>query len=258
MQQLPNTTNKQLDILLHLYKFYFLHTNQFQTLFKHKKPQTVQTWLKDLKDKGYIAIHDFKENKFIAKTEPSVYYLTKLARQKLKDNDKCDRDILNRVYQTISLSSEFVRSRIFLADIYLNLVSQMKDTEKLHFSTKANLQGFDYFPNPLPDAFIAIKTSKKTKRSFLFLLNAKIPWKILDRRMNRYVEYTHDNQWGEYTKDPLPTFLIICPNETTKKHIYKTISDESPDTPFYLTTKETIQKSGFEGDVWEKVEPEEV
>ena len=79
-------TKKQKDILYYLYKFYFLNTNQLQKLCHHKKPQTVQKWLKDLKDKKYINIHKIKENKFIIKTEPSIYYLTKLARQKLKNN----------------------------------------------------------------------------------------------------------------------------------------------------------------------------
>ena len=253
MKQLPKITNKQLDVLLYLYKFYFLSTNQLQKLFHHKKPQTVQKWLKDFKDKNCIATHDFKENKFISNTQPAVYYLTKLARQKLKKNKNLDIDILNRVYQTKSLSSQFVRNCIFLADIYLNLESQVKTGEKLHFSTKANLQGFDYFPTPMPDAYIAIKTPKKTKRSFLFLLNSKIPWRILDQRMMAYVEYSHDNHWADYSSDPLPSFLIICLNEGTKKHIYKTIASESPDTSFYLTTKDTIQKLGFTGGVWERV-----
>lgn len=255
MLKLPKITDKQLNLLYYLYKFYFLNTNQFQKLFHHKRPQTVQKWLKDLKDKNYIARHDFKENKFIANVEPAVYYLTKLARFKLKSNEKCDMDVLNRVYQTKSLSNVFVTNCIFLADIYINLVSQMKGREKLHFSTKANLKGFDYFPSPMPDAYIAIKTPKKTRRSFLILLNPKIPWRILDRRMITYVEYTYDNHWADYSADPLPSFLIVCPNEGTKKHLYKVISNETPATSFYLITKATIQESGFKGDVWQKVKP---
>ena len=162
--------------------------------------------------------------------------------------------VLDRVYQTRFLSSGFVTNSLLLADIYLNLLAQMEGKEKMHFSTKANLNGFDYFPAPLPDAYIAIKTPKKTKRSFLMLLSAKIPWRILDQRMISYVEYTRDNQWEDYSSDPLPSFLIICPNEGTKKHLYNVIARESPDTSFYLTTKDRIQNSGFKGNVWQKVE----
>jgi hypothetical protein len=254
MLKLPKITNKQTVLLYYLYKFYFLNTNQFQKLFHHKKPQTVQKWLKDLKDKKYITIHDFKENKFIANTKPIVYYLTKLAKQKLKENEKCDQNILKRVYQTKTLSNGFVTNCIFLADIYINLTSQMENGEKLHFSTKANLKGFDFFPSPLPDAYIAIKNPQKTRRSFLILINPKIPWRVLDQIIINYVAYTYDNRWIDYSPDPLPSFLIICPNKGTKKHLYKIISNEIPNTSFYLTTKDTIQESGFKGNVWQKVE----
>ncbi len=254
MLKLPKITNKQITLLYYLYKFYFLNTNQFQKLFHHKKPQTAQKWLKDLKDKKYIASFDFKENKFIANTKPAVYYLTKLARRKLKGNEKCDQNILNRVYQTKTLSNGFVINCVFLADIYINLASQMESGEKLHFSTKTNLKGFDYFPSPLPDAYIAIKTPKKTRRSFLILVNPKIPWRALNQKMINYVAYSYDNHWGDYSSDPLPSFLVICPNKGTQKHLDKVISDETPNTSFYLTTKDTIQEFGFIGDVWKKVE----
>jgi hypothetical protein len=254
MLKLPKITNKQVEILHYLYKFYFLNTNQFQKLFHHKKPQTVQKWLKDLKTKKYIASYDFKENKFIANTKPTVYYLAKLARQKLKNNKKYDQNILNRVYQTKTLSKGFVINSIFLADIYINLVSEMEIGEKLHFSTKTNLKGFDYFPSPLPDAYIAIKTSQKTRRSFLILINPKMPWQVLDQIIINYVAYSDDNDWGDYSSDLLPSFLIICPNKGTQKHVEKVISNETPSTSFYLTTKETIEEFGFSGNVWKKVE----
>jgi len=254
MNTLPKITTKQTDLLNYLYKFYFLNTNQLQKLLNHKKPQRIQQWLKDLKDKNYIDKYDFKGNKFKERSEPATYYLTKLARLKLKDNNKYDLVILDRTYRTKSLTPGFVTNCLFLADIYLNLLSQMKKGEKLHFSTVANLQGFDYLPKPLLDAYIAIKTSKKTSRSFLILLRAKISWKILDQRMINYVQYSYANRWTDYSSDPLPTFLIICPNETTKRHLYKTIENESPNTPFYLATKEIIQKSGFKGDMWQRVE----
>jgi len=256
MNTLPKITIKQTNILNYLYKFYFLSTNQLQKLLNHKKPQRIQKWLKDLKDKNYIDTYDFKVDKFKERSEPNVYYLTKLARLKLMGNEKYDLGILNRAYRVRSLTPGFIINCLFLADIYLNLLSQMKKGEKLHFSTVANLQSFDFLPDPLPDAYIAVKTVKRTRRSFLILLRAKISWKILDQRMINYVQYSYTNRWADYSSDPLPTFLIICPNETTKRHLYKTVENESPSTPFYLTTKETIQKSGFKGDIWEKVDAE--
>lgn len=250
--QLPEIKNKQLDILLYLYKFYFVNTNQLQKLFNHKEPQTVQEWLKDIRLKGYVQYYNFDRNKFISNTKPAVYYLTKLARKKLKSNPRCEISVLNRVYQRRP-SETFVNKHIFLTDIYLNLLSQMEKDEKLHFSTQADLRGFDYFPSPMPDAFIAIKSTKKTKRYFLFCFDERIPWFRLEKRIKKYLEYVDDNSWNSYTKDPLPSFLFICPKEYVKKKIYKLISEEITKGKFFVATKEEIQQSGFQG-VWEKVE----
>ncbi len=250
--ELPKLTDKQLNTLLYLYKFYFLHTNQLQKLFNHRKPQTVQEWLKYLKDKQYIRSYVVSSSKLIANTQPAIYYLTILARRKLKNNPKCEVSVLNRVYQSRP-SEGFVYKNIFLADIYLNLLSQMEGEEKLHFSTQANLKGFNYFPNPMPDAFIAIKTPKKTKRYFLFSFDG-IPWFRLESRIKKYLEYVDYNEWNNYTKDPLPSFLFICPKEYIKKKIYKLISREITDGKFFLATKQEILQSGFKGGAWEKVE----
>jgi hypothetical protein len=247
-------TKKQKEILYYLYKFYFLNTNQLQKLCHHKKPQTVQKWLKDLKDKNYINAYDFKENKFVAKTQPTVYYLDKLARQKLKNDEKCELSVLKRVYQIKSLSKEFIKNCILIADIYIDLESQMKDKEKLYFLTTANLKDFDYFPTPKPNAYIAIKKPKKTTRFFLFIINHKIPWRVLDQIMSNYADYSYNNNWANYSSNPLPSFLIICPNKTTEKHIYKVLNDEALNASFYLSTKDIVQESGLRGDIWEKVE----
>ena len=252
--ELPKTTDKQLNTLLHLYKFHYLNTNQVQKLFKHKDTRNVQNWLKDLREKGYIEYRDFNRNKFIANTKPAIYFLTKVARKKLKTNPKCELEVLNRVYQEKGTSDKFVDRHIFLADIFLNLSSQMERSEKLHYSTQANLKGFNYFPKPMPDAYIAIKGPKKTKRYFLFLLDERTPWYILDKRIKDYLKYADDNQWSDYSHDPLPSFLIICPSQRTKKHLFRLISNEMPDTSFYLATKDDIERSGFKGDAWQKVE----
>lgn len=254
MLKIDKITKKQNDILHYLYKFYFLNTNQLQKLFHHKQPQTVQKWLKDLKDKQYINAYDFKENKFIAKTQPMVYYLTKLARFKLKNDEKCDLDVLKRVYQIKSLSKEFIKNCIFIADIYIDLESRMKDKEKLHFLTSANLKDFDYLPTPKPNAYIAIKKPKKTTRFFLFIINHKIPWRVLDQIMANYADYSYNNNWADNSPNPLPSFLIICPNKTTEKHILKVLNNEPLNASFYLSTKDIVHESGLRGDIWEKVE----
>jgi hypothetical protein len=251
--ELPDILDKQLDTLHYLYKFRYLNTNQFQKLFHHKDPRTVQDWLSDLKKKGYVDFRDFDRKKFIANTKPAIYFLTKVARRKLKTNPKCEISVLNRVYQEKGISDKFVDRFIFLADIYLNLEIQMVKGEKLHFSTQANMKGFDYFPKPLPDVYFSIK-GKTIKRYFLFLIDESIPWYKLDPKVREYVNYSNDNQWSSISHDPLPSFLFICPSFRTKKHLNNIINKEMPDISFFLSTKSEIVRSGFKGDAWQKVD----
>ena len=251
--ELPKTTSKELDLLLYLYKFYYLNTNQLQKLFKHKNPQGIQVWLQDLVKNGYIRYRDFDRKKFINNTKPAIYTLTRLARKKLRDNPKCEPSILNRVYQEKSNSLTFVYRQVLLADIFLHMQAQLGKDEKLHFSTKANLVGFDYFPKPTPEAYIAIKSPKKTKRYFLYLLEEKIPMKKFEAKIHKLTDYADNNEWAEYSKDRLPSFLIICPHETRKRQVNNLIKEAFTSGRFYLATKTSIQLSGFKGD-WKRVE----
>lgn len=250
--ELPTTSNKQLDLLLFLYKFYYLNTNQIQKLLNHKNPQGIQAWLHDLVKKGYIRYRDFDRKKFINNTKPAIYTLTKLARKKLKTNPKCELQTLHRVYQEEGNSLAFVYRQVFLADIFLNMQLQLEKGEKLHFSTKANLVGFEYFPNPIPDAYIAIKSSKKTKRYFLYLLEEKIPMRTLEAKIHKLTNYADNNEWAEYSQDKLPSFLLICPHETRKRQVNNLIKESFSSGSFFLSTKTSIHQSGFKAD-WQHV-----
>ncbi len=252
---LPSITDIQLNILLLLYKFRFLNTHQIQKLLNYHYPQTVQLLLKDLREKEYVTYRDFDRKKFGDNTKPAIYHLTKLARRKLKTHKKCDLSVLNKVYQQPE-SLPFIYRYIFLADVYLNLRSQ-EGEEKLKYFTQDELKKYDYFPKPLPDGYIAIRGTKKTKRYFLFLLDERAPWYALEHKVKRYLDYVDDNSWADHTHDPLPSFLLIAPHERFKKKIFNLISESLvTNGSFYLATKWNIQQNGFKGDVWEKVERE--
>jgi hypothetical protein len=75
----------------------------------------------------------------------------------------------------------------------------------------------------------------------------------LDKLYKNYLKYTKNNHWSDYSRDPLPSFLVICPSQRTKKHMYKLISNEKPNTSFYLATKVEIERSGFKGGAWQQV-----
>lgn len=252
--KLLHLSKNEKSILNYLYKFRFINTNQFQDLFGYKYPRTVQLWLKKLKSKGYVTYRNFDRNNFYYNRSPAIYSLTKLARLKLKTDPKYEIRQLNRIYQEAKLSQSYVDRYIFIINIFLNLLSQVNEGQKLHFSTKVNLSGFDYFPDPLPDAYIALKSPGKAARYFLIYFDERIPLRKLKERIEGYLEYVEANDWGLYSKDPLPSFLLILPKTYMKKKAVNLINQSFTDGKFFVSTRQDIINANFSSQAWEKIE----
>lgn len=256
-KQLPTITLKQKEILLYLYKFRFLTTNQIQKLLKHKEPQRTQSWLKDLTDKKYVNRH-YDRKSFEDNTKPAIYYLDSKTRFILKDEKDLDFEKLEYIYSEKRRKEKFVNHCLFLVEVYLYLLSQKEDAEELKFFTKAELLNYDYFPDPIPDAYISVKEKNKTKRYFLDLFDEYTPPFVHRQRVRTYLEYAEKDDWGENTNNaPLPSILFIFPVESAKKHINyyaKSLLEKNYEDKIslYLTTKAKIQ-AGEKDNVWQKV-----
>lgn len=253
----PPVTNKQNNILQHLYNFRFLNTNHFQKLMNHKNPQGIQEWLKDLTQKGYIKQRYSKET-FIDKMTPAIYSLTLLARRKLKANEKYEVKVLNRIYKEKTSSQRFINHNLLVADIYLILLEENGD--RLRFFTQARLTNYSYLPKKRQlDAYIAIKESKKnTKRFFLKILDPGTPRYAIRALIDQYFEYKDNEDWKENTNDaPFPKILLVCTDENMKKFLFKYIKnrleEENCDLSFFLTTREIIKSYQEVDQIWQKV-----
>lgn len=250
--ELLEINDNQHEIFHQLYKFRFVNTNQFQKLFNHSNPTTVQKWLRKLRVEGYVAYRDFNRKKFVKNTKPAVFFLTRLARRKLKTDKKYLMPVLNLVYENIDRSEQFVDNHIFMTDLYLSLLTQ-EGKDKLKFFTHYQLKEYTHFPQPLPFAYAVIKGTKKTQRYFIFLFEETKPWFIIEKNLEGYLSYVNDNTWSEFSQDPLPSFLFICKNDRIKGKIYKLISAAMTNGKFYVATKPELKRSGFKG-VWQKID----
>jgi hypothetical protein len=252
----PPITKKQKEIIYYLYKFRFLNTHQIQTLLEHKNPNRSLAWLKDLIEKNYVK-RQYERKSFIDNTKPAQYYLGPTSRQILKSDYKLHFEELEYIYQEHRRDKKFISHCLFLADIYIYLNSQKEAPEELKFFTKNELRGYEYFPDPLPDSFIATKGAQSTKRYFLDLFDEYTPAFAIRNRVRMYMSYVEQPEWDEHTDSaPFPTILLICANESTKRHIMlyakalleKTFDDK---VSFFLTTKNNIHPENK--DIWEKV-----
>jgi hypothetical protein len=253
---MEQTTPKQLNILLLLYRFRFLNRIQIQKLLNHKDPRRINAWLKDLTTRNIIGRK--YSTKLLANTKPAVYYLATKSRAILLTQPDINEKLLKRVYREKTRSDKLINHCLLVADLYflLNNQSQTNKT-KLHFYTKADLVSHYYLPYKRPDAYIAIESRRQTKRYFLEIIDEGTPRFMIRSKINQYIEYFQANTWEDRTDHPNPKLLFVCPNELTKIFLNKYIlqmQEEEPevDLEFYLTTKNQINNN--QDNLWEKVE----
>ena len=245
--------SKQIEILILLYRFRFLNTSQIQKLMNHDSPRTAQSWLSDLVQKQYV-YSNFDRKKFGKNTKPSVFHLLPNAIKVLKKQEDCNRQVLRKVHSEGERSDGFIRNSLFLADIYLNTKEKINGSSNLHFSTKVDLNGYNYFPDPLPDAYMALKEKKKTNRYFVLLLEDKAPKYALIARIKKYINYIEEDTWKTNTEGlSFPSILVICPDYPKKRFITRFIEENTPKEPLYLTTKNQVRFKGIKSDIWEEV-----
>lgn len=256
----PAITKTQKLFLLFLYKFRFLNTHHFQTILNHANPTRIQMWLKDLKDKGYI-VSMYSRGKRDENTKPAIYYLGSKARHILKNEGECELEALNLIYKEKRRTNKFIDHCLILADIYLYFLSTKEKGEEIKFFTKTSLTGYDYFPQPFPDAYISVTNGKETRSYFLDLFDDYTPPFVYRNRIKQYIKYSGDGDWAVNTnKSPFPTLLFVCPNDTAKKHVYwygkSVIAKSFEEISLFVTTKDTIKFAKDETSVWDEVKEE--
>jgi hypothetical protein len=250
-------TPKQLEILLLLYRFRFLDRTHIQRFLNHKDRRRINSWLKDLSTRNIIGrkySRSLKEN-----TKPAIYYLSTNSRKILLDLPETNEKALKRVYREKKRSKKFIEHCLLLADIYFYLNQQITNKDKLHFFTKVDLRTHYYLPYKRPDAYIAIESENRIKRYFLEILDPETPRFMLRNKISSYIGYFDEETWQEKTGHPDPSILVICPDETIKKflfkHIRQVLEEEADDElRFYLTTRDDVRFSEMDVNVWELVE----
>lgn len=252
-------TPKQETIINYIYQFRFLNRIQIQTLMHHKDYKRINVWLKELTEANFLG--RIYSKKLLENTKPAIYYLSGKGIKFMHERRKIPKEQLKKYYEDKNRSQRFIDHSLFLGDLYLILLSQTAEDEKLKLFTKAQLTDYEYFPHPLPDGYIAIESKDKSniKRYFLEVFDEGIPRFALKARLKQYVSYADDGEWETNTDNsPFPIILLVCPTEAMKKYLHryipKLMEEETVDIRFYLSTREAIRKQDLEKGVWEKIE----
>lgn len=253
MKTLPTITNQQLQILILLYRYRFLHRHHIQYLLNHKNHHLILTWLKDLETKGYIKSRI--SIRLGAILNPTLYFLATKSKYKLNDVEGISPAFLERIYKEAYKTKTFIDRCLTIADLNIK-ISNQKGRESLHFFPKRDLKSYRYFPHPLPDAYLSIKSPQETTRYFVDVIDDSIPRFVIRKRIQQYVEYNDDGKWQEQNDEQLPSILLVCSDSNTQKflnsYIAEFLDDEGvTDMHFYLTGQNSSKETKKE---WQKVQ----
>lgn len=230
---------QQLEVLELLYRFRFGSNDLFAQYFGKKDRSFVYKRLAILLEQGLIGKRF--DSSYRLQGKPAAYYLTPGGARKPQETKGIAVNT-RAIYKDKTLSEQFVRYRLELFAIYNQLKAQYGDALTLLTSSDLNREEFEHFPQPLPDAFISLKTKGEEKQFFLDVYHADQPNFVGVRRVKQYISYDEDADWS-VTETDLPTILAICETPSVAKRVQKYMNkslDEAwsdSEVVYALTTK---------------------
>jgi len=207
----------QLEVLNLLFLFRYGTNDLFAEYFGKKDRSFVHKRMAILLDRGLVGKRFDKSYRLNGK--PGAYYLMPEGTRQLQ----AKRDIkinIKKIYKDKELTEQFVRYSLELFTVYNYLKAQYGDALSFYTRSVLSHEDYEYFPQPLPHAFVSLKIGKEKKRFFLEVLHDDQPWFVAVRTVLKYISYAEDGDWGA-TETNLPSILLVCESERLAKRVLK-------------------------------------
>lgn len=229
----------QLEVLELLFKFRFGTTYLVAQALGKKNGTVIKSKLSILREQGYIERHYEGIDRLQGKH--AAYYLSAKGVRALKseDNDKA----IKKAYKDKKASRSFIDHNLSVFTAYCRLKETYGET--LKFFAKADLANYDYFPQPLPEAFLSFKGESGTNRFFMEVFEAATPPFAINRRIKQLIDYFEGGDW-EATDSDFPTILFICETPMLQNRIEKRVlsslknAEEVEDLVFAMANWRTL------------------
>ncbi len=240
-----NITNKQKEILLLLYRFRFLNRQHIQTLLRHKNKKNINTWLKDLTEKGYIN-RIFKRS-WTENSVPAKYYIALNGIRYLKTNPDCKKEYLRKLYREKDRSQKFIDKCLFIADIYIRfLKDSVENITHYQFSTQSDYTPGSIVTDIMPD-FLVITGNNNVKQYHLFQLFPEgTPRFAVRKRIEQYMTFlteedgTHLNAVLHLVAHTEALYVYLT------RHTERILEDESISVPIRVLSYDQIAQHGLQ------------
>lgn len=239
-----NITNKQKEILLHLYRFRFLNRLQLQQLLNHTTYKRINLWLKDLTEKEYTT-RIFKRS-WTENSTPAKYYIALNGIRFLKTQPNCKKEYLEKLYREKDRSEKFIDKSLFIANVYLKFIGDFKnDISNYKFSTQSDLTPKSIVSDIMPD-FLIIRSNNTTKHFNLFQLFPEgTPRFAVRKRIEKYMTFLTEEDGTQLSANLHLIAQTDALHKYLTRHVERILQDESISVPIRVSTYDQIARHGI-------------
>ena len=243
---------EQIQILKILYKFRFVSAAQLKKYFSKSNPgMNVFRRLETLEQQGFIAKRYFDNYRLLHK--PVAYHLLPEGMRKLQESEAISLDArFKAIYKDKSVSEQFMQDSFDILDIYISLQSR---NAGIKFFTKPDLnhEDYEYFPQPLPDAYIKLPDGR---HYFLQVHHKHQPFFVATKAAKRYMDYFENGVWDD-TGTAFPVVLFVVDTASIQKIFHEFVAKNIDDLKIYTALKSDMDSENEK--VWHDAqEPDEV
>lgn len=276
-RKLPDTTEKQKEIVDLAFKFRFINRQQILKLFGHKDPGRINKWLKDLVEKKYLG--RIYSHKLLENTKPAIYYLSnngilwvRFEKGMEYDDKPLEFKYVKKFYEDKHASKSFINHCVSLFEFYIQYKEKEKANKKIEYeiSTKTEMwirnqlylypdEDFGDVKDILPDLYIHKWVDPKGKNpdsftSFLTLFDSHVPRYAMRYKVDQYIKFHEEGEWKKYSGDnrKFPIILFIFPTAQKANQIGKYVKRQIEEQyvegmTFMTTTYEKAMTVGIGG-----------
>lgn len=236
---------EQLEVLNLLYKFRYGSNELIAQYFGKKDRSFVYKRLSILLEQGLIGKRFDSSYRLAGK--PAAYYLTPEGARRLQDAEGTAVNV-KLLYKDRTASERFIKSSLELFLFYNRLKAQYGDSLKFFSKASLSYEDYDYFPQPLPDAYIRIEIDGHRSQFFVERYYRDQPPFKTKSRAKRYIDYDDSGEW-DATGSEMPSVLVICDSIPIRHRVMKQIPKiydtlDNPDLKFYLTDQVSFLSGG--------------
>lgn len=251
----------QIDILELLYKYRF-GSRQLIAESLGRKPDSLYRKLEVLVKHGYVKTRLEKRLKLHG--VPAAYYLTPKGLrtlQALPDHEHITDSVIKGSYKDSTVTQSFVTQTLRM---YAQTNRILKAHPGLRVFTRRDMSRYSYFPKPLPDAFLSLKTDAGPQRFFLDVIPDSLPPRPLYQRITSYAEFFDEGGWEPVGDEP-PILLFACETGTAERRVQRTVkaalykAETDEDILVYTSTFGAIQSLEGSEAIWTSLDdPDEL